>query len=154
MTIGLGSKLLGFAEIGTVSQWHKPKLNIPNTGLSEFIQSTGEDEFPFAVGFIWEDLRHIDLQFLLEGSEPEREIAKTEDAIAKFSMALETLTGILSDFRRHQLEAEIARTTKEDLNDPAKQEEALARIVRLTEVRKHLDKKFRLELREYEIPEE
>lgn len=131
-----------------------PKLNLPQTGLSDFIQSTGEDEYPSAVGYIWEDLRHLDLEFLLDGSRPDTEIGRTEKAIEHLSMALSTLTGVLSHFRRHQIDTEIARIKIEDLGDPTRQEDALARLVKLTEVRKRLNKKFRMELFEYEFPEE
>ena len=132
-----------------------PPLTLPATGLSDFVRSGDEDEgYPFAVGYIWEDLREINLDYLLDGSLPEWEIAKTERIIEHLTTALETLTGVMSEFRRHQIENEIERIRKEDLGDPAKQEEALARIIRLNEVRKHLNKKFRLALFEYSIPGE
>lgn len=131
-----------------------PKLNLPETGLSNFITSQDEEEAPFAVGYIWEELRNLDLDYLLEGTDPDSEIARTEKAIEHITLALRTLTGVLNEFRKHQIDEEIARTKKEDLSDPAKQDEALARIVRLTEVRKQLDKKFRLDLNEFEVPVE
>lgn len=132
-----------------------PKLNLPNAGLSEYIGATDPEEgLLFAVNYIWEDLRLLNLEYLLDGSQASSEIARTERAIEYLTTALETLTGILSAFRLHQVDQEIARTKKEDLGDPAKQEEALARIMRLNEVRKHLSKKFRLELSEYDVPSE
>jgi hypothetical protein len=131
-----------------------PALNLPTTGFSSFLHS--REDYPSSVGYISEEMAiiHKNLELVLEGRDPEREIALVEKAIEMLKMSITDLPAMLNEFRRHQVDAEIARTKNEDLNDPTKQDEALARIVRLTEVRKHLNKKFRLELCEYEIPEE
>lgn len=130
-----------------------PPLDLPNSGLLAFIKSHGEDALPLEVGRVWDDLHHISTTLLKEG-EPQTEIGRMEKAIEYLSMSLEVLTGFLSDFRKEQIGQEIERAKREQLGDPGVQEQALQRIIRLNEVRKGLDKKYRLELSSYFVPDD
>ncbi len=131
-----------------------PKLNLPDMSLSAFIRATVEDDEPSAVQELWEDLQKMNLQPLIDGSDPESEIARIESAIEDFMIGLYVLTGVMNDFRKRQIDTELARTTAKDLPNPAKREEALARIVRLTEVRKGLEKKMRIDIPANAIPDD
>ncbi len=128
-----------------------PKLNLPNTGLSKFIQSSGQDSLDSA-GYVHEELKSIDLRYLEDGTIPHDEIAITIGLIEKLSQGLEYLTAIVSEFRRDQIDREIAILKQEDWSDPVKRETAFARIFLLKKAREHLSKKFRLTLSTYDIP--
>lgn len=127
-----------------------PKLNLPTTGFSKWIRAT--DEISDSIGWVNNELRNIDLGFILEGPIENNDLKYTEKAIESLSTSLETLTGLLSEFRRQQIQKEVEGIRQEDLNDPLKQEQALNAIIRLKEVQRNLARKYRLTLSEYWLP--
>jgi len=144
---------------GSFVEPQKPKpFKFPNDQLKVFI-SADHDR--------WEALDYVrqegcvgnELDFLLDATatkakDAPHEVAQAESLVRGLILALEVLTGTLSEYRSAQVDQEIDQLKRTALNDPSKQDEALADIVRLTELRKQLDKKFRVELSEYRVPAE
>ena len=127
-----------------------PKLNIPITGFSEWIRAT--DEISDSIGWVNNELGNINLGFILEGPIENNDLKYIEKTIESLSTSLETLTGLLSEFRRQQIEKEVEGIRQEELNDPLRQGRALNTIIRLKEVQKNLARKYRLTLSEYWLP--
>ncbi len=84
--------------------------------------------------------------------EKEWEIERTYQSIQALSTSLETLTAMLSEFRRMQIEKEIVRVKQQDLRKPNNEDLAIAHLVQLEKAKERLAKKFRLTLSEFEMP--
>ena len=129
-----------------------PSLNLPISGFSDFILASQERQD--SVGWILQEIRNNSPAFLLGGMiEKDWEIERTYQSIQCLSTSLETLTAMLSEFRRMQIEKEIVLVKQRDLRNHAKQDLAIARLIQLQKAKERLAKKFRLTLSEYEIPD-
>lgn len=124
------------------------KLEIPKyLTLSEYVRREGEEAVE---AFEWMKDFGIPVDHFLTDQHKEQEIEWTYNIIRDLDIALSTLTSFLSSYWIDQINHEIDRLKKEGLSDAATKDEALAKIVRFTEMRKNLEKRYRLTLQNYE----
>ncbi len=101
-----------------------------------------------------EEIGNNNPSFLLGGIvEKEWEIERTCQCIQALSTSLRTLTAMLSEFRRMQIEKEIVRVKQHDLRKPNNKTSAIAHLVQLEMAKVRLAKKFRLTLSEFGVPD-
>lgn len=126
----------------------KEPLEIPrHQTLSEFVRR--EDELVEAFEWIRDQLGLPVEQFHISDHK-EKEIEWTHNLIHDLDIALSTITTTLSSYWTDQIDREVERLKAEQLTDPATKDEAISRIVRFMEIRKNLQKRFRLTLQNYE----
>ncbi|MEO3387597.1 hypothetical protein [Mesorhizobium sp. CAU 1741] len=77
------------------------------------------------------------------------EVQWTRNAIRSLSEALETITGTLSEYQIEMIDQEIARLSAESKADPAKLDANLDTILRFKVLRRELERRHRLNLRNY-----
>lgn len=136
-------------EAGLLPPAEKPEpLEIPRRlTLSEFVRR--EEELVEAYEWMNSQLGLPIGQFLTSDHQ-EQEIEWTHNLIRDLDVALSTMTTTLSSYWTDQIDREVERLKAEELTDPARKEEALSKIVRFMEMRKNLQKRFRLTLQNYE----
>lgn len=138
-------------EAGILPQVEKVEpLTIPRTqSLAEYVRAGDEG---LIEAFDW--LKEIGLpveQFHTDKYK-DQEIEWTHNLIRDLDTALSTITGTFSSYWVKQIDREIERLKATELADPARKDDALAKIVRFTEMRKSLGKRYRLTLQNY-VPE-
>lgn len=139
------------AGLPVVKSTPPPSLNISDIGFSDFILAN--EDRKDSIGWILQEIRNNSPSFLLGGMvEKEWEIERTYQSIQALSTSLETLTAMLSEFRRMQIEKEIVRVKQQDLRKPNNEDLAIAHLVQLEKAKERLAKKFRLTLSEFEMP--
>lgn len=74
----------------------------------------------------------------------------TPGTIGKLKIALETITATLSEYQIAMIDREIERLKKEGATDPGKLDSNLDLVVRFKALRAELNRKHRLNLRNYE----
>lgn len=124
--------------------------NLSDEGFKAYVESTAEH----LESYDWfrEQLAAVQFQLKLPGDHVPDDIRTIEKVIQELEDALVYLTGVAADFRKHQVNTQIERIKKTELGQPELQDQALARIVELTEIQKRLHKKYRIDLYDYFIP--
>ncbi|MCV0394367.1 MAG: hypothetical protein K5872_15995 [Rhizobiaceae bacterium] len=126
-------------------------LEIPRTmSLSEFIQARGEE---LIEAFEWLKDYGLPVEQFHTAEHKAQEIEWTHNLIRDLDIALSTVTSTLSNYWLTEIDREIERLKSDELDVPAKREDALSKIVRLTDMRKSLERTYRLTLQNFE-PEE
>lgn len=125
----------------------KPLVIPRSQSLSEYVQAGGEE---LIEAFDWLKEFGLPVEQFHTNKHKEQEIEWTHNLIRELDTALSTITHTLSDYWADQIDREIQRLKETELADPATKDDALAKIVRFTEMRKNLAKRYRLTLQNFE----
>jgi len=89
----------------------------------------------------------IDLDYLIQGPEHDRDLELTENLVGALLLVAEVLASLLSEYKRSQIEKALARAAKRISQH---QSDAATQIEELIQIRGRLKKKFRREFQEYQ----
>ncbi|PSM18509.1 hypothetical protein [Nitratireductor sp. StC3] len=137
-------------EAGLLPEDPKPEpLDVPRMqSLADYVRSQGE-EAEEAVEWMRSHVG-LSVEYLATGEHTEKEIEWTHNVIDDLETALSTLTSLLSGYWVAEIDREIERLKQKELGDPAQRDATLDKIVRFTDMRKGLEKTYRLSLPNYD----
>lgn len=131
--------------------------------FSDFLAREDETDQQVYSSIIAADFDAIGMQLpsLSEETDPEFEriygeeargaIGKAEVMVSVFRGAARMLAELVNRYKLEEIDARLAEIEGADLSDPATKKQAFADIVRLTEIRKRLDKEVRHSFREIRV---